>query len=112
MREVGDDEPIVVLHDLEVGGGARCIYQGCWGRFFWLVHPRRGDWGNLAIGVEKPDADALVIWFIIACSGDANDANRRVVGAAGVGFVSVAVAIAAAVAEGGDDGVDDVDGIV
>ena len=32
--------------------------------------------------------------------------------AAVVGFVSVAVAIAAAVAEGGDDGVDDVDGVV
>ena len=45
------------------------------------------------IGVERPDADALVIWFVIACSGDANDANRRVVGAAGVGVVCVASAV-------------------
>ena len=91
--KVRDDELTMILHDLEVGGGARCICQGCWGRFFWLVHPRRGNWGNLVIGVERPDADALVIWFVIACSGDANDANRRVVGAAGVGVVCVASAV-------------------
>ena len=93
VRKVRDDELTMILHDLEVGGSARCICQGCWGRFFWLVHPRRGDWGNLVIGAERPDADALVIWFVIACSGDANDANRRVVGAAGVGVVCVTSAV-------------------
>ena len=175
MREVRDDELMMILHDLEVGGGARCICQGCWGQFFWLVHPRRGDWGNLVIGVERPDADALMIWFVVGCGSDADDAKGRgvsgvegagivavavavavadanadavecvgpfagdgvdaevgiaggggacvgfdgdadgVIGAAVaavVGFVSVAVAIAAAVAEGGDDGVDNVDGVV
>ena len=53
MREVGDDEPMVVLHDLEVGGSARCICQGCWGRFFWLVHPRCGDQRDLRADVER-----------------------------------------------------------
>ena len=71
---------MVVLHDLEVGGGARCICQGCWGRFFWLVHPRHGDQGNLVIGVERPDADVLVIWFVVRCGSDADDANGRGVG--------------------------------
>ena len=43
--------------------------------------------------VERRNADALVIWFVIACSSDANDANRWVVGAAGVGGVCVASAV-------------------
>ena len=91
MREVRDDELMMILHNLEVGGGARCICQGCWGRFFWLVHPRRGDWGNLVIGVERPDADALVIWFVVGCGGDADDANGRGVGGVeGAGIIAVA----------------------
>ena len=93
MRKVRDNELTMILHDLEVGGSARCICQGCWGQFFWLVHPRRGNWGNFVIGVERPDADALVIWFVIACSSDANDANRQVVGATGVRVFCVASAV-------------------
>jgi hypothetical protein len=34
-----------------------------------------------------------MIWFIIACSSDVNDANGQVVGAAGVGGVCVASAV-------------------
>src|SRR5437879_5229136 len=84
---------MVVLHDLGVRGGARCVCQGCWGWFFWLVHSRRGDWGNLVTGIERRDVDALVIWFVIACGGDADNANGRVVGAAGVGGVCVTSAV-------------------
>jgi hypothetical protein len=49
--------------------------------------------GELGAGVERRDADALVIWFVVACGGDANDANGQVVGAAGVGGVCVASAV-------------------
>jgi hypothetical protein len=51
--EVRDDGPMVVLRDLEVGGGTRYICQGCWGQFFWLVHLRHGDQRNLATGIER-----------------------------------------------------------
>ena len=45
------------------------------------------------IGAERPDADTLVIWFVIAWSSDVNDANRRVVGAAGVRVVCIVSAV-------------------
>jgi hypothetical protein len=75
MRKIRDDGPMVVLHDLGVRGGTRCVCQGHWGRFFWLVHSRRGDWGNLVTGIERRDVDTLVIWFIVVCGSDADDAN-------------------------------------
>jgi hypothetical protein len=53
MHEVGDEEPKVVLRDLGVEGGARCVHQGHWGQFFWLVHPRHSDWGNLVTGIKR-----------------------------------------------------------
>ena len=106
MREVGKEETVVVLHDLRVGGGAKCVCQGCWGRFFWLVHLRCGEWRDLRTDVERRDVDALVLWFVVACGGnadDADDVDRRVVGAAGVrGVLESAVALAVAVDAGID----------
>ena len=83
-------------------------------------------------GVERPDADVLILWFAVACSSDANNANRRVVSAAGVRGVCVTSAVvegtgidavgvvgadnvevaAVVAAEAGDDGVDNVGGVV
>ena len=61
--------------------------------------------------VERRNVDTLVIWFIIACSGDANDANGWVIGGVeGAGIVAdVAVAVAVVVEcvrLFADDGVD------
>ena len=73
-----------------------------------------------------------MIWFVVACGSDANDANGRIVSAAGVRGVCVASAViegagivavivgtanyvevaAVVAAEAGDDGVDDVGGVV
>ena len=77
----------------------RCICQGCWGQFFWLVQLRHGNWGNLVIGVERPDADALMIWFVVGCGSDVDDVNGRgVSGVEGAGIVAdVAVAVAVVV---------------
>jgi hypothetical protein len=47
----------------------------------------------LVTGIERRDVDTLVIWFIVACSGDANDVNGWVVGAAGIGGVCVTSAV-------------------
>jgi hypothetical protein len=44
-------------------------------------------------GIKRQNADALMIWFIVACCGDVNDANGWVVGAAGLRDVCVTSAI-------------------
>ena len=121
--------------DVDAGCGGSCLRQRGWRRFFCLVWPRCREWGDLLASVERYDAGALVIWSVVACGSDANnanDANRRVVGAAGVGGVCVASAVvegagivavivgaanyvevaAVVAAEAGDDGVDDVGGVV
>ena len=118
--------------DLDAGCGGSCLRQRGWRRFFCLVWPRCREWGDLLASIERYDAGALVIWFVVACGSDANDANGRVVGAAGVGGVCVASAVvegagivavivgaanyvevaAVVAAEAGDDGVDDVGGVV
>ena len=85
----------MILHDLEVGGSIRCICQGCWGQFFWLVQPRHSDQGNLVIGVKRPDADALVIWFVVGCGSDVDDVNGR--GVSGVEGASIVADVAVAV---------------
>ena len=36
-------------------------------------------------GIERRDVDALVLWFVVVCGGDVDDADGRVAGAAGVG---------------------------
>ena len=92
---------MVVLHDLEVGGGARCVCQGRWGRFFWLVHLRHGNRRDLQTGVEGRNADTLVLWFVVA-RGDAGAVGVEgvCIGSAGVegaGIVCADVAVAVAV---------------
>ena len=104
---------MVVLHNLEVRGSARCVCQGHWGQFFWLVHLRCGDWRDLQTGVKGQNADALMLWFIVAC-GDAGAVSIEGVEGAGSvdrvdGFERVAVAVAIVVEcvrPFADDGID------
>jgi hypothetical protein len=84
---------VMALCNLDVGCSRGYLCQGSWEWFFWLVHLRHSDWGNLVTSVKRPDADVLMIWFIVACSGDVNNANGWVVGAAGIRGVRVASAI-------------------
>ena len=56
--------------------------------------------------------DAFVLWFIVACGSDADDADGRVAGAAGIGGVLESAVAAAIAVEDEDNGVDNVDGVV
>ena len=57
-------------------------------------------------GVEGRNADALMLWFVVACGGDADDVDRWVVGAAGVGGVRIGSAgVGGASIVGADDAV-------
>jgi len=49
----------------------------CWGRFFWLVQLRPGEWKNRT-NDKRGDAEALVLW-LLSCT--------TVVGAVRIGEV-------------------------
>ena len=106
-----------ILHNLRVGGCRRCVRRMGWRRFFWLVQLRRGEQANLITGVERGNAGALILWFVVVRGAGVLVNGRGRVGAASVKGVEVfaaAVAIRGGVVEGasGIDEVGGVDGLV
>ena len=111
-------------------GGWACQKDRRW--LFWLVEARRGERRDLRADIEGRKVDALVLWFVVMrdttvrrANGQGGDGAVGVEGVSvGVGSVAVEGAVrvdgaddveaaaAAAVVEGGDDGVDDVGGVV
>jgi len=60
---------------LRVGGGECCVYARCWGWLFWLVQMRCNEGRDLKTGIKRQHAGALVLQFIVACSGGGAVAN-------------------------------------
>jgi len=81
-----------VLHDLQVGGGGRSVHWKGWGWFFWLVQLQRSNQWDLRNGIERWNAGALVLWFVVLHDGAGADGWRDVGEAGGVVRVAVAVA--------------------
>ena len=115
-----------------MAGVGDCACQEDWRRLFWLVSARRGERRNLRTDVEGREADALVIWFVVAwgdasavsvegvkCAGGVDQVDsleRLAVAVAGVGIEGVGadgglegVAVAVAVADIGVEEAGDVE---
>ena len=90
---------VSILH--EWGGRCSILWRG-WGQLLWLVQMQCSSQWDLSLrtGTKRWHAGALVLWFVVACSGSGAVANEQGrVGVAtvddGIGTVQVSFAVAA-----------------